>query len=68
MEETIQWIFLLTDEDDRRLIWLRAAGVPWKPICWRLGICKTSAHHKWKAALLTVATCLNYPRNGGRNV
>ena len=67
MEETIQWIFLLTDEDDRRLIWLRAAGVPWKPICWRLGICKTSAYHQWKAALLTVATCLNYPRNGGRN-
>ncbi len=67
MEETIQWVFFLIDEDDRRLIWLRASGVPWKPICWQLGICRTNAHNKWKAALLTVATCLNYPRNGGRN-
>jgi hypothetical protein len=37
MEETIQWIFFLDDEAERRLIWLRAARVPWKPICYRIG-------------------------------
>jgi|APTNR8051073442_1049403.scaffolds.fasta_scaffold45775_2 hypothetical protein len=68
MEETIQWIFLLDTEEDRRLIWLRAARVPWKPICWRLGVGRTTAHHMWKVALLTIATRLNAKRNGGRNV
>ena len=36
MEETIQWITFLDDATDRRIVWLRAARVPWKPICWWL--------------------------------
>lgn len=41
MEETIQWIFWLDDEEERRLIWLRAERVYWKQICWRLGCGRT---------------------------
>jgi Domain of unknown function (DUF6362) len=68
MEETIQWIFLLDTEDERRLIWLRAARVQWKPICYRLGVGRTTAYHMWRVALLTIVTRLNAKRNGGRNV
>ncbi|NDF13555.1 MAG: helix-turn-helix domain-containing protein [Proteobacteria bacterium] len=67
MEETIQWIFLLDNEEERRLIWLRAARVPWRPICWRLGVGRTTAYHMWKVALLKIVTRLNVKRNGGRN-
>lgn len=68
MEETIQWIFLLDTEEERRLIWLRAARVQWKPICYRLGVGRTTAYHMWRVALLTIVTRLNAKRSGGRNV
>lgn len=64
MEETIQWIFLLDEEDERRLVWLRAARVPWKLICWRLGCGRTTAYHMWRVALLKISTRLNAARNG----
>ena len=65
MEETIQWIFLLDEEDERRLIWLRAARVPWRPICWRLGCGRTKAWQMWTMALLKIVTRLN-AKQGGR--
>ena len=76
MEETIQWIFLLDDEDERRIVWLRAENVPWRKICERIGCGRTKAWQLWHTALLKIATRLenkrntprNTPRNGGRNV
>jgi len=59
MEETIQWIFLLDDEDERRLIWLRAERVHWKQICWRIGCGRTKAWQMWVMALLKIVTRLN---------
>ena len=59
MEETIQWIFLLEDEDERRLIWLRAERVHWKQICWRIGCGRTKAWQMWVMALLKIVTRLN---------
>ncbi len=72
MEETIQWIFLLDDEDERRIVWLRAENVPWRKICERIGCGRTKAWQLWHTSLLKIATRLenqrNTPRNGGRNV
>ena len=59
MDETIQWIFLLDDEDERRLIWLRAERVQWKQICWRIGCGRTKAWQMWVMALLKIVTRLN---------
>jgi len=64
MEETINWVFWL-EEDERRLVWLRAARVPWRPICWQLGCGRTKAWQMWTIALLKVATRLN-SKPGGR--
>lgn len=64
MEETIQWVFWL-EEDERRLVWLRAARVPWRPICYRIGCGRTKAWQMWTIALLKVATRLN-SNQGGR--
>ncbi len=65
MEETIQWIFYLDDEEERRLIWLRAERVVWKRICWRLGCGRTKAWQMWTYALLKIVTRLN-AKLGGR--
>jgi hypothetical protein len=67
MEATIEWIFLLDTEEERRIIWLRAARVPWRPICWQLGCGRTTAYHLWRVALLKIVAQLNTKRNGGRN-
>ena len=64
MEETINWVFWL-EEDERRLVWLRAARVPWRPICWQLGCGRTKAWQMWTIALLKIATRLN-SNPGGR--
>jgi len=67
MDETLQWIFLLDDEDERRIVWLRAANVPWRKICGHIGCGRTKAWQLWHTALLKIATRLESKRNGGRN-
>ncbi len=64
MEETIQWIFWLDGEEERKLIWLRAARVPWKSIYWRLGCGRTKAWQMWTYALLKIVTRLNARQEG----
>ncbi len=59
MEETLDWIFYLDSEDERRLIWLRAERVYWKQICWRIGCGRTKAWQMWVMALLKIVTRLN---------
>ncbi len=68
MEETIQWIFFLDDEEERRLMWLRAARVPWKPICWRLGCGRTTAHYRYRIALMKIVIRLNAKPSGAKRV
>lgn len=65
MEQTLDWIFFLDDEDERRLVWLRAEGVYWKQICWRIGCGRTKAWQMWTYALLKIVTRLN-TNVGGR--
>ena len=65
MEETIQWIFWLDDEDERRLVWLKAERVRNKQICYRLGCGRTKVWQMWTFALLKIVTRLN-ANLGGR--
>ncbi len=65
MDETFNWIFLLDNEEERRLVWLRGAKVPWRAICTEMGCCRTTAYHIWRIALVKIAFRLQTKRNGG---
>jgi len=58
MDEALRWLGWLEPEE-RRLVWLRAEGMPWKWITRRLGIGRTTAWQRWTIALLKIATRLN---------
>ncbi len=58
MEETFIWLTWL-GADDARIVWLRAEGVRWKPICWRVGLSRAAAWRRWVAALITISNRLN---------
>ena len=65
MEETFTWLLWL-EPDDARIVWLRAENVPWKPICWRVGLSRKTAWQRWVAALQTVASRLSATSNRTR--
>ena len=54
LEETMQWI-IWVDIPERKLIWKRAAGVPWKVICWETNRGRTSLWNQHKMALTQIA-------------
>jgi len=58
MEETFTWLTWL-NPDDARIVWMRAEGLQWKPICWRVGLSRQHAWRRWVAALLTVSNRLS---------
>lgn len=58
MDEALGWLCWL-DPDERRLVWLRAEGLPWKWITRRLGVGRTTAWQRWTMALLKIAVRLN---------
>ena len=57
MDEALGWLMWLEPEE-RRLVWLRAEGVPWKRITHRLGIGRTAAWQRWTTALLKITVRL----------
>ncbi len=66
MEQTLTWVSWIENEDERKLIWLRATRTPWKMICARFGVSKTTAWNCWCDILEEIATHLN--KNGGTKV
>ena len=64
MEHTIQWVCWLSDEEARRLVWLRAEKVRWREICDHFCCGRTKAWQMWVMALLTIATRLNSMQAG----
>jgi Domain of unknown function (DUF6362) len=58
MDEALGWLCWL-DHEERRLVWLRAAGLPWKWITRRLGVGRTTAWQRWTTALLKISIRLN---------
>jgi Domain of unknown function (DUF6362) len=58
MDEALGWLMWLEPEE-RRLVWLRAEGMPWKWITRRLGMGRTTAWQHRVTALLKIAVRLN---------
>ena len=58
MEETLEWLQML-DGEDARLVWARAEGMRWKPICWRFGISRATAARRWEFCLSVITLKLN---------
>ena len=61
-EEAMLWLRWL-EKDDARLVWLRANGTPWKPICWQLGMSRATANRRWQYGIAVIVWRLN-----GKNV
>ncbi len=47
------------DQDDARIVWLRANRTPWKPICWQFGLSRTAATKRWQYGLAVITWRLN---------
>ncbi len=58
LEQTFEWMQWLTIEE-RKLIWRRAARVPWKTICLESGYTRMTLWIKWMAALNKISNQLN---------
>ena len=58
LERTFDWMTWI-DEAERKLIWSRAARVPWKVIAGELGCDRTTAWRRWQLALTKIAARLN---------
>lgn len=57
-EEAMLWLRWLEPED-AHLVWMRATGSPWKPICWRFGISRATANRRWEYGLSVIVWRLN---------
>ena len=58
LERTFDWA-LWINEAERKLIWSRAARVPWKVISGEMGCDRTTAWRRWQLALTKIAARLN---------
>lgn len=58
MDEALAWLRWL-EPDTARILWLRACGVRWKLITWRMGIGRTKAWQIWIGGLATIAVRLD---------
>jgi hypothetical protein len=58
LEQTFDWV-LWIEEVERKLVWSRAARVPWKQISGELGCDRTTAWRRWQLALTKIAARLN---------
>ncbi len=60
-EEAMLWLRWLEPED-ARLVWARADGMAWKPICWQFGISRATANRRWQYGLAVIVWRLNGKR------
>lgn len=58
LEQTFDWIAWIGIEE-RKLVWSRAARVPWKQISGEFGCDRTTAWRHWQLALTKIAARLN---------
>lgn len=60
-EEALLWLRWL-EKDDAQIVWLRANGRQWKPICWELGISRATANRRWQYGIAVIVWRLNGKR------
>jgi len=58
LEQTFDWVLWIGVEE-RKLVWWRAARVPWNQISGELGCDRTTAWRRWQLALTKIAARLN---------
>lgn len=58
MDQVLGWLMWL-ETAERQIVWLRAEGLPWKRITYRLGIGRTAAWQRRATALLKISVRLN---------
>lgn len=58
LDEALGWMAWLEDEQVR-VVWARAGGVPWRPICQRLGCGRTKAWQIWVTSLVLLKVRIN---------
>jgi len=64
-EEAMLWLRWM-EPDDARLVWARADGTEWKPICWQFGISRATANRRWHYGLAIIVWRLNGKRVPGK--
>ena len=64
MEEALGWLHWL-EPIDAKIVWLRASGMRWKPICWKVGLERAAADEHYRYALCVIAWRLNGRRKTG---
>lgn len=67
MDQCLGWLACLEPEE-RKLVWARATGVPWKLVVRALGVSRTTAWSRWRMALMEIASTLNWGRGLSRQV
>jgi hypothetical protein len=56
--QALEWMQWLTIKE-RKLVWARAARVPWKKICGELGYTRMTVWRMWVSALTKISSQLN---------
>jgi hypothetical protein len=64
-EEALLWLRWL-EQDDARIVWLRANGTPWKKISWDVGISRATANRRWQYGVAVMVWRLNGKRVPGK--
>ena len=59
MEEAMNWLSLIKDVKNRKIILMRANNIPWEIICKNFAMCRATAHKRWKSSINLIANnCL----------
>lgn len=64
-EEAMLWLRWL-EVEDARLVWARAEGTAWKPICWQFGISRATANRRLQYGLAVIVWRLNGKQPPGK--
>jgi hypothetical protein len=56
MEEVLEWLNLLKTPIERKIVWMRAEGIPWEEITKIFGFSRVTASKKYKNAVEKIRT------------